>query len=218
MTSLDPMRGCTNQRYFIQAPDGTLLIPPGNNFPEDQMDGAKIAPQTGADKVWRWSQETYNQRKDEIVVKAVRSSNLIDSTGGSVGWNVYTKTYLNDVISKSSAKPNSLVEDHINQKASIELGELGIPFSFAKPSSLIKYLCEISKVDDGDIVLDFFAGSGSSGHGVMSFNAEHGKSAKFILVQLDEQLDFSNKDQKSGYLFCTDNALPTTIPSISRAS
>ena len=76
---------------------------------------AEIAPQTGADKVWR-SQETYNQRKDEIVVKAVRSSNLIDPTGGGVGWNVYTKTYLNDVISKSSAKPNSLVEDHINQK------------------------------------------------------------------------------------------------------
>lgn len=35
MTSLDPLRGCSNQRYFIEAPDGTLLIPPGDVFPEE---------------------------------------------------------------------------------------------------------------------------------------------------------------------------------------
>src|SRR5690606_39072888 len=29
MTSLDPLRGCSNQRYYVEAPDGTLLIPPG---------------------------------------------------------------------------------------------------------------------------------------------------------------------------------------------
>ncbi|MEZ4681843.1 MAG: site-specific DNA-methyltransferase [Caldilineaceae bacterium] len=81
MTSLDPMRGCTNQRYFIEAPDGTLLIPPGNVFPKLKEDGAKIAPETGDDKVWRWSQESYLARKNEIVVKEVRSSNLVDRNG-----------------------------------------------------------------------------------------------------------------------------------------
>lgn len=32
-SSLDPLRGCSNQRYYIEAPDGTLLIPPGNAMP-----------------------------------------------------------------------------------------------------------------------------------------------------------------------------------------
>lgn len=216
MTSLDPMRGCVNQRYYIEAPDGTLLIPPGNIFPDDRADGAKIAPETGDDKVWRWSQQSYLSKKDEVVVKKVRSSNLVDADGQEVKWNVYTKTYLNDVIEKSSAKPNSLIEDHINQKSSHELNKLGVPFSFAKPSSLIDYLCEISRVGPDDIVMDFFAGSGSTAHGVLTFNARLGKNAKFILVQLDEALDFDDKNQKAGFIFCQKNGFPETIPSLTK--
>ena len=216
MTSLDPMRGCTNQRYYIEAPDGTLLIPPGNIFPEDKKDGAKIPPETGEDKVWRWSKDTYDARRSEIVIAKVRSSNLVDSEGGAVKWNVYTKTYLRDVIEKSSAKPNSLIEDHINQNSSHELTSLGIPFSFAKPSSLIEYLCEISRVRGSDIVMDFFAGSGSTAHGVMSFNAKHGHNCKYVLVQLDEKLDFDDKNQKAGYIFCEKLGLEPIIPSITK--
>jgi adenine-specific DNA-methyltransferase len=216
MTSLDPMRGCSNQRYFIKAPDGTLLIPPGNVFPQDQKDGAKIAPETGEDKVWRWSAESYNVRRDEIVVKRVRSSNLVDSSGNSVLWNVFTKTYLKDVIDKSSAKPNSLIEDHINQVSSHELKKLGIPFSFAKPSSLIEYLCGISQISGDDIVMDFFAGSASSAHGVMSFNKKNGTSCRFLMIQIDEELDESDRNQQAGYLFCKKHNLKPTIPSLSK--
>lgn len=216
MTSLDPMRGCTNQRYFIEAPDGTLLIPPGNVFPENKVDGAQIPPETGEDKVWRWSKDSYENRRNEIVIKKVRSSNLVDDQGGEVKWNVYTKTYLNDVIEKSSAKPNSLIEDHINQKSSHELSDIGIPFSFAKPSSLIEYLCEVSRVKSSDIVMDFFAGSGSSAQGVLKFNAKHNFQARFVLVQLDEDLDFDDRNQKSGFIFCEKHGFPTTIPSITK--
>jgi adenine-specific DNA-methyltransferase len=216
MTSLDSMRGCTNQRYFIKAPDGTFLIPPGNVFPSERADGAKIAPETGEDKVWRWSAETYKERRSEIVVKRVRSSNLIDSEGKSVLWNVYTKTYLKDVIEKSSAKPNSLIEEHINQESSHELKRLGIPFSFAKPSSLIEYLCEISQISGQDIVMDFFAGSASSAHGVMSFNRKNRTSCRFIMVQIDEELDESDRNQQAGYIFCRKYGLKPTIPSLSK--
>ena len=216
MTSLDPMRGCVNQRYYIEAPDGTLLIPPGNVFPPEKEDAAKIPPKTGDDKVWRWSQSSYLAKKNEIVVKSVRSSNLVDANGDGVKWNVFTKTYLNDVIQKSSAKPNSLIEDHINQKSSHELNALGIPFPFAKPSSLIRYLCEISRVKSDDIVMDFFAGSGSTAQGVMSFNCSQNQKARFILVQLDEDLDFEDKNQKTGYLFCEELGFEKTIPSISK--
>lgn len=216
MTSLDPMRGCTNQRYYIEAPDGTLLIPPGNIFPEKKKDSAEIPPETGDDKVWRWSKDTYLAQKNRIVVKPVRSSNLVDSEGNSVKWNVFTKTYLNDVIEKSSAKPNSLIEDHINQNSSHELKKLGVPFSFAKPSSLIEYLCDISRVKNDDVVMDFFAGSGTTGHAVMSFNKKNASDVRYILVQLAEALDFDDKNQKAGYIFCEKHGFEKTIPSITK--
>ena len=213
MSSLDAR---PNQRYFIEAPDGTLLIPPGNVYPEERVDGAQIIPQSNEDKVWRWSKDSYVSRRSEIVVKKVRSSNLVGVDGGPVNWNVFTKTYLNDVVSNSSAKPNSLIEDHINQNSSHELGALGIPFTFAKPSSLIKYLCEIAQVDNGDLVVDFFAGSGSTAHGVFDFNREHEKSVRFILVQLPEELNEADKNQKAGYSFCTRLGLPPTIASLAK--
>lgn len=216
MTSLDPMRGCTNQRYYIEASDGTLLIPPGNIFPVDKKDAARIPPETGEDKVWRWTKEKYLAEKQRVVIKKVRSSNLVNSDGAEVKWNVFTKTYLNDVIKNATAKPNSLIEDHINQNSSHELGLLGIPFSFAKPSSLIRYLCEISKVQTGDIVLDFFAGSGSTGQAVMDLNAASNIKIKFILVQLDELLDFDDKNHKAGYIFCQKLGMETTIPEITK--
>jgi len=186
MTSLDPLRGCTNQRYYIEAPDGTLLIPPGTTFPKVHKDGEFVVPQTADDKVWRWTKAKYLSDKQSLVIRKARSSNLVDANGAEVKWNVFTKTYLNDVIANASAKPNSLIEDHINQISSHELGELDIPFDFAKPSTLISYLCEISGVKDNDIVLDFFAGSGSTGHGVLDLNARDNGSRKFILIQLPE--------------------------------
>lgn len=213
MSSLDSR---PNQRYFIEAPDGTLLIPPGNVFPEERADGAQVIPESNEDKVWRWSRESYLAKRDEIVVKKVRSSNLVGADGEAVTWNVFTKTYLNDVLANSSAKPNSLVEDHINQNSSHELGNLGVPFSFAKPSSLIKYLCEIAQIDDDDFVVDFFAGSGSTAHGVLDFNHEHGKRARFLLVQLPEELDEADKSQRAGFKFCSELGLPPTIASIAK--
>ena len=213
MSSLDPR---PNQRYYVEAPDGTFLIPPGNVFPENLADGAKVTPQSGEDKVWRWAADSYSDKRNEIVVKKVKSSNLVDSNGNEVKWNVFTKTYLNDVMTKSSAKPNSLIEGHLNQNSSHELGALKIPFSFAKPSSLIKYLCEISRVNSTDIVMDFFAGSGSAGHGVMDFAASSGINARFVLIQLGEQLDPENSSQKLGHKFCLENGLATTVSSISK--
>ena len=199
MTSLDPLRGCVNQRYFIEAPDGTLLIPPGEIFPEELKDGAMIPPSSGKDKIWRWSRDSYLANKDKLVIKQVSSSNLVNEKGEKVFWNVFTKTYLNDVISKQTSCPNNFLEDFINQQASHELKKLGIPFTFAKPTSLIKHLCSISRLNENDIVLDFFSGSGTTGDAVMQFNAENNTKLKFILVQLPENIDESDDAYKDGY-------------------
>lgn len=199
MTSLDPMRGCVNQRYFIECPDGSFVIPPGDVFPDEIQDGAFIAPSSGKDKVWRWSYKSYLEKKDSIVVKKVKSSNLVNQVGGETFWNVFTKTYLNDVIEKSSATPNNFIENHINQSASHELKTLNIPFDFAKPSSLIEFLAETCKVGKNDIVLDFFSGSASAAHATLKLNSKANLNLKYILVQLPEVNEIDSDEFKAGF-------------------
>jgi adenine-specific DNA-methyltransferase len=53
--------------------------------------------------------------------------------------------------------------------------------------------------NSGDIILDFFAGSGTTAHAVMDLNAEDGGNRKYILVQLDEEVDEKSEAGKAGY-------------------
>lgn len=169
------------QRFWIECPDGSKIIPPGSTFPPER-------PKLG-DGIWRWTRQTFEENKDRIVIKKVRSSNLLDENKKPAQWNVYTKTYLNDVIANSTAKPNNFIEDYINQIASHELNDLCIPFDYAKPSPLIKYLIEVSQIKATDIILDFFSGSATTAHAVMQLNAEDGGNRKFIMVQVPEPCD-----------------------------
>lgn len=74
-------------------------------------------------------------------------------------------------------------------------------FSFPKPTTLIKHLINVSN-DTNGIILDFFAGSGTTGQAVMDLNAEDGGNRKFILVQLPEAIDA--KKQASAFEFVTE--------------
>lgn len=186
------------QRFYIDCPDGTKIIPPGTTFPPER-------PVLG-DGIWRWTKKKIEAEKERIVVKKVKSSNLIDENGSPAMWNVYTKTYLNDVIENNSAKPNSLIESQINQLGTVELRELNIPFDYPKPSSLIEYLINISHVGNEDIVLDFFGGSGSSAHAVMRSSAKNDENIKYILIQLPEETDKKSEEYKAGYKSITDIA------------
>ena len=60
-------------------------------------------------------------------------------------------------------------------------------FSFPKPLSLVKALVKsATDADSGDIVMDFFAGSGTTGHAVMDLNYDDGGNRRFILVSSTE--------------------------------
>jgi site-specific DNA-methyltransferase (adenine-specific)/adenine-specific DNA-methyltransferase len=62
------------------------------------------------------------------------------------------------------------------------------PFDTPKPSTLIKKLIDLGFVDKNDIVLDSFAGSGTTAHAVLKQNAEDGGNRKFILVEMDKTI------------------------------
>ena len=61
-------------------------------------------------------------------------------------------------------------------------------FDTAKPLKLLKKLITLS-TNKEDIILDFFAGSGTTGDAIMQLNAEDGGKRRFILVQLDEPIN-----------------------------
>lgn len=72
-------------------------------------------------------------------------------------------------------------------------------FDTPKPTSLIKKLIYLANVHDGDIVLDFFAGSGSTAQAVMEFNVENNVAIKYLICQIPEKLDAKTKAFKDGY-------------------
>jgi adenine-specific DNA-methyltransferase len=74
-------------------------------------------------------------------------------------------------------------------------------FSFPKPVSLIEHLLGAS-LDSDDLVLDFFAGSGTTAEAVMSLNAADGGNRQFILVQIPQTID--PKKQKDAHRFVTE--------------
>lgn len=186
-SSLDPMRGCVNQRYYIQAPDGTLLIPDGDIFPDEKSEGEKIKPQSKKDGVWRWTYSKYQEeyKLGNIEFNETNNNVLVNENGEYSKWNINTKIWLKD-RQEEGQLPNDFISKYENRHSAKELKELGIEFDFAKPSELIKYFAIISDVKTNEIVLDFFSGSGTTAHAIMQLNSEDSGNRKFILVQLPE--------------------------------
>ncbi|MCU9852628.1 DNA methyltransferase, partial [Neisseria gonorrhoeae] len=72
-------------------------------------------------------------------------------------------------------------------------------FTFPKPSQLIKFLVSISSKSN-DLILDFFAGSGTTAHAVMQLNAEgQNGNRRYICVQLPEKTAEKSEARKAGY-------------------
>jgi adenine-specific DNA-methyltransferase len=197
--SLDPLRGCSNQRYWIEAPDGTFVLPPGPNRPAHVADASNRSPETREDRVWRWSYESYLKQKDLLVFKKTSTSPLQDPSGSQSIWNVYTKYYLEDRL-EDGIRPRDFVDNLTNDlgtKALISLG-LGNYFDFAKPPQLIAKL--ITWINDPDaIVMDFFAGSATTAQAVMQINADDGGSRRFIMVQLPEPTPEGSEARRAGF-------------------
>ena len=189
-----------NQRYWIKTPDGSFLIPKGKNFPAKLIEGSKVTP-TDEDTSWKWTYDRFIKEKEEgniFFQKNIRSDSLVDENGNTAKWNVYNKIWLND-RKKEGRVPVDLINKWENRISSVELKELGIPFDFAKPVNLIKYLISIVDENENMIILDYFSGSSTTADAVMQLNAEDGGSRKYIMVQLPEKIEEDKPGYKAGY-------------------
>mgnify|MGYP003636914917 CR=1 FL=1 len=191
-------------RYWIKCPDGSYCIPPGTTYPTNLEEGEKIKPATG-DGVWRWSYEKYKEELElgNIEFKQTTSGVLTGSNEKSSKWNVYTKIWLKDREAEGQI-PSDLTTKFENRHSSKELTQLDIPFDFAKPTSLVKYLIDILNQEKDINILDFFSGSGTTADAVMQSNAEDGGTRQFIQVQLPEITDLKSKAFKAGFKTITE--------------
>ena len=129
---------------------------------------------------WRWGKETVSERYDELVFK----------------WPyVYTKNY----EKTDGAKPRSLLVDERFGRTRTGKTDLKAIFDvevmdFPKPVRLMKHLLDIV-VDEGDIVLDFFAGSCPLGQAILE--SVEWETVRFILVQLPEPISADSQNGRN---------------------
>lgn len=174
-----------NQRYFIECPDGSLVIPPGITMPENLDDGSKVLPDK-EDGCWRWSAERYKEEKAKgnIVYKKSKNAVLVDSKGNPAKWNIYTKIWLKERQDEGQT-PTNLISEFENRHSSKELTTIGVNFDYSKPKDLIKYLINVAIKNKNAIILDSFAGSGTTAHAVLNLNKQDSGNRKFILVEME---------------------------------
>jgi len=174
------------------------------------IEGREIWP----DKQWIWSKERVEQAiaNDEVVV---------NESSGKIS--VRVKQYLRGEDGEMrEMKPLSIMIGPYNQEGTKEIATLfgnENVFSFPKPMELVRHWVSLTINDNKDkevIVLDFFAGSGTTGHAVMAQNAADGGNRRYILVQLPESLDPDNKDQKTAADFCDQLGKPRTIAELTK--
>lgn len=170
----------------------------GSTYPIECPDGERVIPPNG--QPWRWNRETFEKglSEERIVFKRSERTGLLDAdTGSQAHWNIYTKVYLKEREGKG-IHPKNYSDDMQNNSATLELRKLGMPFDFAKPTKLLKFLVNLMD-DPRATVLDFFSGSATTAHAVMRLNAEDGGNRKFIMVQLPEVCDEKSEAAKEGY-------------------
>lgn len=176
-----------NQRYFIKCPDGSFVIPPGKSMPKEKKEGSKANPIKG-DGVWRWAIDNgFKDKRHLLVFKETKNSPLLDQNGNKAKYNIYTKSYLEERKDKGVKPRNFLVDKKfLNRRGSDYLKTLGLDFPYSKPKELIDHLMKIAHIPNDAIVLDFFAGSGTTAEAVLDLNNEDKSKIKFILCTNNE--------------------------------
>ena len=162
------------------------------------------------DRGWRWKKETFEEAANISDGKYQKIELLHD---GSVLCNKIwfakdentqpsSVTFLDDV---NTFLLRSIISTKSDGGIEVEkLFEGKSYFSYPKPTSLIKTFISSIKCKNDDIILDFFAGSGTTADAVMQVNAEDGINRKYIAIQLDEQIDTKDIAHKAGYKYISE--------------
>lgn len=167
--------------------DGRTFVPGGDEEKHKQ----RLKGNHGVtDWVWRWGKDAVKWGKDNgfFVVKNNR---------------IYTKSYqycrkkngkcelemidMSKAFTTLSFLDNKYNNDNANKELNTIFVDGNILFKNPKPTALIRTLIQMVCDKKDAIVLDFFAGSGTTGHAVLDLNAKDGGKRQFILCQINEK-------------------------------
>lgn len=171
---------------YLPSLDFPIVGPNGDKYWPHQPDGkSKVAR-------WRWGRDKVDKHYDDLVFRR--------------GF-VYTKNY-----EKKGARPRSILDGERfgvtrtgRRDAEEALGVKGV-FDFPKPVRLIKHLIAIAGGPNA-VVLDFFAGSGTTAQAVVELNREDGGQRSFHLVQIPAPTETTSAAHQAGYKTVADICL-----------
>ena len=146
--------------YPITTPSGRVVNPPSSTC-------------------WRFSKEKFDILVNDNRIWFGEEGNNVPSV----------KRFLSEVKQGITPLTVWLYEDvgH-TQSATQGLNKIGVAFSNPKPHTLIKRILQIG-TDPDSIILDSFAGSGTTAHAVLALNKEDGGNRKFILIECEDYAD-----------------------------
>jgi adenine-specific DNA-methyltransferase len=174
--------------YQIKNDDGSISVPSEN----------------GRRGIWRWSRSKYDWGLGNGFIEKRQQPDGY--------WTIYTKQYFkvdnnSDPIVRT-LPPNALIEKYSSTGATKQLTALlgGTKiFDYPKPVPFIQHILKWVTSED-DIVLDFFAGSGTTAHAVMQLNSEDLGNRSCIQVQLPEPVAEGSEAEKAGFRTIADIA------------
>ena len=160
--------------FEINCPDGTITFPNGRtNFINDGW-------------TWKWSKAKIQWAIENEFIEFRKSKSK------KSGWSVCYKNYQfvdnqNNPIEKAAPIKN-LIIDILNANAAADIKDIfdSNIFKYSKPTELISKILEFIIYDKSSIILDSFAGSGTTAHAVLNLNKQDGGNRKFICIEMED--------------------------------
>jgi adenine-specific DNA-methyltransferase len=199
--------------YYFYYCESTNSLRLSKDRDKDRDDEVEIIPlrDDGTEGRWRWGFETATQQLGNLLARYMPNRRI---------WGVFEKDYLQG---RSLIKPTSAwtFKEVNSERGSEQFVNLGFPkesFPRPKPIGTIQRILDIGAqpTNQQAIILDFFAGSGTTGHAVMAQNNADGGKRRYMLVQLPEPLDPENKDQKVAAYYCDKLKRPRNIAELTK--
>lgn len=178
---VEPASGAPYRRRSLRKEGAASLRDdvPGMYYPLIAPDGSLVYPikPDGTPGRWRWSRRTYERKA---------AAGAVEWLQRGAGWEPYVRQYM----ATAATRPPTTIWTHAEvghtHAAQQEIAELVGPRAFdsPKPVRLIARIVEIAtRPDEQAIVLDAFAGSGTTGHAVLECNARDGGDRRFVLIE-----------------------------------
>jgi adenine-specific DNA-methyltransferase len=174
---------------------------PSMYFPVEGPNGEDVYPirNDGSDGRWRLGKEKMH--------KKVKDGDVIFEKRDNGTYIVYEK--IRDNSPKIKQFTTLFSKEYLNAKGTETIKKVFKAersyFDYVKPVELMYDLMVMAGIED-DFILDFFSGSSSTAHSCLKYNADFELNAKFIMVQLPEDLPEDSEAEKAGYVSIPDVA------------